>query len=87
MHWEKAAEMCSKRLQPYLAERICELEECQEIGLMDEVRAQLLSMSAATIVRCLQSAQIKEKNHRISTTKPGALLKRQISIQICTPLG
>ena len=83
--WEMGGRLCSKRLHPLLPEWIRKLEECGEISLTHEVKAQLLSMSRSTIDRRLQPARIKEKKRGLSTTKPGALLKRQIPVRIYTP--
>jgi len=83
--WEMGGRLCSKRLHPFLPEWIRKLEECGEISLTHEVKAQLLSMSRSTIDRRLQPARIKEKRRGLSSTKPGALLKRQIPVRIYTP--
>jgi hypothetical protein len=83
--WEMGGRLCSKRLHPFLPEWIRKLEECGEISLTHEVKAQLLSMSRSTIDRRLQPARIKEKRRGLSTTKPGTLLKRQIPVRIYTP--
>lgn len=83
--WEMGGRLCSKRLHPFLPEWIRKLEECGEISLTHEVKAQLLSMSRSTIDRRLQPARIKEKKRGLSTTKPGTLLKRQIPVRIYTP--
>jgi len=83
--WEMGGRLCSKRLHPFLPEWIRKLEECGEISLTQEVKAQLLSMSRSTIDRRLQPARIKEKKRGLSSTKPGALLKRQIPVRIYTP--
>jgi len=83
--WEMGGRLCSKRLHPFLPEWIRKLEECGEISLTHEVKAQLLSMSRSTIDRRLQPARIKEKKRGLSSTKPGTLLKRQIPVRIYTP--
>jgi hypothetical protein len=83
--WEMGGRLCSKRLHPFLPEWIRKLEECGEISLTHEVKAQLLSMSRSTIDRRLQPARIKEKRRGLSSTKPGTLLKRQIPVRIYTP--
>ena len=83
--WEMGGRLCSKRLHPFLPEWIRKLEECGEISLTQEVKAQLLSMSRSTIDRRLQPARIKEKRRGLSSTKPGTLLKRQIPVRIYTP--
>jgi hypothetical protein len=83
--WEMSGNICSKRLQPYLPEWIRKLEECKEIILTAEVKAQLLSMSVATIDRSLQKARCKTLRHGLCTTKPGSLLRQQIPVKIFTP--
>jgi len=74
-----------KRPHPLLPEWIRKLEECGEISLSREQKAQILSMSRATIDQRLRPARITEKRRELSTTKPGTLLKRQIPVRIYTP--
>ena len=73
--------MCGKRLVVVLRTMLPVLDSFGEIPLSDEVRAKLLSISAATIDRLLQPErarlQIKGRTH----TKPGSLLKHQIPIR------
>ena len=83
--WEIYGRICSKRLQPFLAEGIAILERCQEIELEGEVKRLLLSMSRATIDRCLRNARFTHPQHGLSTTKPGSLLKQAIPIRTFTP--
>lgn len=73
--------ICSKRLTPFLSEIIPVLEKYGEINLATKVREKLFKISAATIDRMLVETR---KRHRIkgrSTTKPGTLLKKSISIR------
>ncbi|MHC1781303.1 MAG: transposase family protein [Anaerolineaceae bacterium] len=83
--WEWSERICSKRLKPYLPELIEKAETFGHLKLNNEVRNQLLSMSIATIDRCLRPARFKKPGHGLSTTKPGALLKSQIPVRIYTP--
>ena len=79
--WEICGRICSKRLKPFLPEIVTVLERHQELSLSAETKSQLLRMSRATIDRCLQPARFEEKRHGLSTTKPGALLKKAIPIR------
>ncbi|HND36946.1 MAG TPA: hypothetical protein PKZ49_10045, partial [Nitrosomonas sp.] len=55
--WEIYGRICSKRLHPFLSEGIAVLERCHELSLSPELKQMLLSMSPATIDRCLQKAR------------------------------
>ena len=83
--WEIYGRICSKRLQPFLPEGVAVLERCQEIHLKPETKRLLLSMSRATIDRCLKKARFTSPQHGLSTTKPGSLLKQAIPIRTFTP--
>jgi hypothetical protein len=79
--WEICGRICSKRLKPFLPEIVAVLERHQELSLSAEVKSQLLRMSRSTIDRCLQPARFAEQRQGLSTTKPGALLKKAIPIR------
>lgn len=79
--WEICGRICSKRLKPFLPEIVTILERHQELSLSAETKSQLLRMSRATIDRCLQPARFEVKRQGLSTTKPGALLKKAIPIR------
>jgi hypothetical protein len=81
--WEICGRICSKRLKPFLPEIVAVLERHKEIKLEAEVKEMLLSMSSATIDRCLQKEHF-EKKHGISTTRPGTLLKNAIAVRTFT---
>ena len=83
--WEIYGRICSKRLHPFLPEGVQVLERCHEICLSPEVKQLLLSMSRATIDRCLKKARFTHPQHGLSTTKPGSLLKKAIPIRTFTP--
>jgi len=78
--WEICGRICSRRLKPFLPEILTVLERCQELVLNEEVKRLLLSMSRATIDRCLGPARF-EAHHGLSTTKPGTLLKQAIAVR------
>jgi len=81
--WEIYGQICSKRLQPFVAEGIRVLERCQEIELSEETKALLLKISSASIDRCLRTVRLKTP-HGLSTTKPGSLLKNLIPVRTFT---
>jgi hypothetical protein len=83
--WEIYGRICSKRLQPFLSEGVLVLERCHELSLSPEIKQLLLSMSRATIDRCLKKARFTHPQHGLSTTKPGSLLKKAIPIRTFTP--
>lgn len=83
--WEIYGRICSKRLHPFLPEGVQILERCEELILSPETKHLLLSMSRATIDRCLKRARFTQPRHGISTTKPGSLLKKAIPIRTFTP--
>jgi hypothetical protein len=83
--WEIYGRICSKRLHPFLPEGVAILERCHELNLSPELKQMLLSMSPATIDRCLRKARFTHPQHGLSTTKPGYLLKKAIPVRTFTP--
>ena len=83
--WEIYGRICSKRLHPFLTEGVQVLERCNELCLSPEIKHLLLSMSRATIDRCLKKARFTPSQHGLSTTKPGSLLKKAIPMRTFTP--
>ncbi len=79
--WAAANGICGKRLVPFLPELVASLERHGHLQLTDEVRAQLLTLSPATADRLLRPARTAQAPRCLATTKPGALLKRQIPIR------
>ena len=73
--------MCAKRLVVVLRTMLAVLDSFGEIPLTAEVRAKLLSISAATIDRLLQRERARLSLKGRSHTKPGTLLKHQIPIR------
>jgi hypothetical protein len=82
--WEICGRICSKRLKPFIPEMISVLERHHELILDEHIKTQLLTISRATIDRCLKSARFDHRKG-LSTTKPGTLLKNAISVRIFTP--
>jgi hypothetical protein len=81
--WEVYGRICSKRLQPFLAEGVKVLERCQEIEVSRDTKELLLKISSASIDRCLRPVRTKSR-HGLSTTKPGSLLKNLIPVRTFT---
>jgi hypothetical protein len=79
--WEYSDRLCSKRLVPFLPEFLLALERHKELTLDDFTRAQLLSVSSATVDRHLSSLRQKDGRKGLCATKPGTLLKSQIPIR------
>ena len=67
-------------LQTFLPTLIEPLEGHEHLQITKKCRAQLLSMSAATVDRLL-SSQRKRGLRGLSTTRAGTLLKQQIPIR------
>ena len=85
---EASGWLCGKRLAPFLPELVPALEAEGALRLTADQRAQLLTMSAATIDRRLRLFRLQRdpRNwHGLGTTKPGSLLKDQVPIQTYTP--
>lgn len=82
--WEICGRICSKRLKPFIPEMLVVLERQRELILAEPIKTQLLTMSRATIDRCLKSARFEHRKG-LSTTKPGTLLKKAIPVRIFTP--
>lgn len=70
-----------KRLAPFLPELVDRLIACGELDITQEVRYQLVRMSAATIDRRLAAERARWQPRGRSLTKPGSLLKSQIPIR------
>lgn len=78
--WRAANEICPKRLMPFLPKFMESLEKHGHLSLPERTRVRLLKMSAATGDRLLRTERSKRRKS-ISTTRPGALLKKQIPIR------
>ncbi|MGH8566392.1 MAG: integrase [Gammaproteobacteria bacterium] len=79
--WATLNGPAGKRLAPFMAEIVEALERHGELSVSPEVRAKLLSISAATIDRALGPERRRLRVKGRSGTKPGSILKRQIPIR------
>ncbi len=76
---------CGKRLAPFLAELVPALATEGALRLSEDERELLVGMSAATVDRRLAPYRRGERPRGLGTTKPGALLKRQVPVRTFTP--
>ncbi len=79
--WEASDRLCSKRLQPFIPEMIKVLRRNGEQQIDVSAEIQLCRMSPATIDRLLQPCRKVGGRRRLTTTKPGSLLKSSIPIR------
>jgi hypothetical protein len=63
-------------MKPFIPEMLVVLERQRELILAEPIKTQLLTMSRATIDRCLKSARF-EPRKGLSTTKPGTLAQKR----------
>ena len=78
--WLTTDQICSKKLVAAIPLWLPFYEETYE-RLSDEVRAKLLSISAATIDRLLAPIRARIRPKGLGGTKPGSLLRNQIPIR------
>jgi hypothetical protein len=77
--WRIANEICSKRLIPFLPDLLEVLERTGQLHLEPDIRRKLLTMCSATADQLLASE--RKSGQGKSTTRSGALLKRQIPVR------
>ena len=78
--WEKAGHPCSQRLKPMLPQWLSKAQK-HIPGLTEEVKAEVLSISARQIDRRLQKKKQALKHAFYGRTKPGTLLKHHIPVK------
>lgn len=78
--WEASAYVCSERLQPWIPELLPLLEQHGQLALDPTTRDQLGAASVSTVERRLRELRRTQVRHRLSQTKPGTLLRRQIPV-------
>ncbi len=79
--WMVLGMPAGKRLAPTLAELVAVLRHFRELVISDDTAALLVSMSAATIDRRLADERAKHQIRGRVGTKPGSLLKSQITVR------
>jgi len=78
--WHAANDIAGERLQPFIPDLLAKLVQ---FGLVvsPEAHTQLLGISTATVKRIVAREQKRSTIRIGGTTKPGSLLKRQISVR------
>lgn len=80
--WALSDGLCGKRLVVFIREVVPQLERQGALRVTNEnVRAQLLSVSAATVDRLLAKTKRETLAKTRSTTRPGTLLKHHIAVR------
>lgn len=79
--WSAANGVCGKRLVPFLPELVAALERHGHLALAEEVRAQLLAISPATVDRILRPLRLGTVRRGLGTTRAGTLLKHRVPVR------
>ena len=79
--WHTAGEICAERLHPFLSDLLDKLVACGELTISDGTDVQLRKISLATVKRIVAREKRRSTVRLGGTTKPGSLLKRQITVR------
>src|SRR5207248_1997652 len=79
--WHAASDICAERLQPFIPDLLKKLMACQEMNPSLATIEQLLEISTATVKRIVNREKHRSTIRIGGTTKPGSLLKRQITVR------
>jgi hypothetical protein len=80
--WEAAGYICSERLQPYLPDVVALLKRHGQLEVDAATESLLESASVATIERNLAQLRRGLVGRKMSQTKPGSLLRKQIPVVV-----
>jgi hypothetical protein len=80
--WEASGYICSDRLQPFVPTLLPLLERHRQLELDPGTRDLLLRASVATVERNLVELRHGLVARKLSQTKPGSLLRRQIPVVV-----
>ena len=84
MLWEASDRICGKRLKPLIPTLVEAMERHGHLRLVPEVRAALLSISAATIDRALREIRVAAGGRSRRRTAPSAAIRRSVPIRTFT---
>ncbi|MGG5889103.1 ISNCY family transposase [Falsiroseomonas sp. HC035] len=85
--WEASDRVCGKRLRPLLPMLVEAMERHGHLQLAAEVRAGMLSMSAATIDRVLKEPRGKAGVRRRRRAPPSAAVRRSVPVRTFSDWG
>jgi len=80
--WEAGGHLCAERLQPFLPDLVMLLKRHGQIDLDPATERLLVTASTSTVERNLVPLRRGLVARRMSQTKPGALLRRQIPVVV-----
>ncbi len=80
--WEASDYLCSQRLQPFLGDLVQILERHGQLRCSRETRELLTTASIATVERNLHELRRVVVGRRMSQTKPGGLLRREVPVVV-----
>ena len=80
--WEASDYLCSQRLQPFLPDLAQILVRHDQLTCSAETIELLASASVATVERNLHELRLVLVDRRMSQTKPGGLLRREIPVVV-----
>jgi transposase InsO family protein len=80
--WEACGYICAERLRGYLPELISSLVCHRALVVDEETRAKLERISTATLKRLMRQLRTQIRGRRLSTTRPGTLLRRDIPVEL-----
>jgi len=79
--WGAVNGICGERFHPFIPELLEKMIECREISVNHTVKEKLLRISLATVKRAISSKKRQSFLRIGGSTKPGSLLKSQISVR------
>lgn len=79
--WRAANEICGERFHPFIPTLLPKLIELGELNVSDIVYQKLLKISLTSVKRSILKTKRRSKINIKGTTKPGSILKKQISIR------
>lgn len=79
--WRATNEICGERFHPFIPTLLPKLIELGELNISDIVYQKLLKISLTSVKRSILKTKRRSKINIKGTTKPGSILKKQISIR------
>ena len=79
--WRAANGIAAERLHPFMPVLLDKMTACGELAVTDAAEIQLRQISLATVKRIVQGEKHRSTVRIGGTTKPGSLLKRQITVR------